>query len=278
MAREPGRPLITVSNHASTMDDPCLLSAMLPWRFFATEATHGGVRWTLCANDICHQSRLMSDFFLAGKTLPIVRGGGPTQPILSLMVAQLREHGDWLHIFPEGRVRQDGRMNPLKLGLAHVLCGVADASPIVLPFHHRGMEDVLRVKTVVPRVGNHVHVIIGEPIDMADLLLRCRKVRQLSVSKCIIFMPDSRVSCACRMARTSTSSHKRSCSVWLTAWRRCDWRRIRKRRTPNDPSTSCACERAAVCRTCAVLACTLLIVVLAASAASAFRVVRAVTL
>jgi 1-acyl-sn-glycerol-3-phosphate acyltransferase len=167
---------VTVSNHASTMDDPFLFCAMLPWRFFATESTHRGVRWTLCANDICHQSKLMSDFFRAGKTLPIVRGGGAEQPILRLMAERLREHGDWLHVFPEGRVRQDGQMNKLKSGLAHVLCGVADAAPIVLPFHHRGMEEVLRVKTVVPHTGKLVHVVVGEPIEMADLLQRCRKV------------------------------------------------------------------------------------------------------
>jgi monolysocardiolipin acyltransferase len=160
------------------MDDPCLLCAMLPWSFFATESSHERVRWTLCANDICHQSRLLSDFFRAGKTLPIVRGGGPEQPILQLMAERLRTHGDWLHVFPEGKVRQDGRMNKLKSGLAHVLCGIADAQPVVLPFHHRGMEEVLRVKTFVPHVGKRVSVLVGQPIELADLLQRCRKVRQ----------------------------------------------------------------------------------------------------
>lgn len=177
-SREPGRPLVTVSNHASTLDDPCVLIAMLPWRFFATEGfKHTNVRWTLCANDICHQNRPLSDFFLAGKTLPIVRGGGQDQAIMQLMRDRLRSHGDWLHLFPEGRVRQDGHMNKLKSGLAHLLCGIADADPIVLPFHHRGMENVLRVKTALPRVGNKVHIIVGQPIEMADLLRRCRKVR-----------------------------------------------------------------------------------------------------
>jgi hypothetical protein len=159
--------------HATFRD---LLSAMLPWKFFATEASHGHVRWTLCANDICHQNRLLSDFFLAGKTLPIVRGGGQDQAIMQLMRERLRTHGDWLHLFPEGRVRQDGQMNKLKSGLAHLLCGIADADPIVLPFHHRGMENVLRVKTTLPHVGNKIHIIVGQPIEMADLLSRCRKV------------------------------------------------------------------------------------------------------
>jgi monolysocardiolipin acyltransferase len=164
-----------VSNHASTLDDPTLFCAMLPLRLFATESSHGRVRWTLCAHDICHSNRLLSQFFLAGKTLPIVRGGGQTQPILSLVAERLRTHGDWLHVFPEGRVRQDGQMNPLKLGLGSVLCDIADASPVVLPFHHRGMEQAMAVKHATPRVNKRVHILVGEPIQMADLLARCRQ-------------------------------------------------------------------------------------------------------
>ncbi len=175
--REPGRPLITVSNHASTLDDPTLFCAMLPLSLFATESQHGKVRWTLCANEMCHQNKLLSEFFLSGKTLPIVRGAGQEQPVLALVARQLRTRGDWLHVFPEGRVRQDGRMNPLKSGLAHVLCDVAPASPVVLPFHHRGMERVIKAKTSRPRMNNRVSVVVGEPIQLADLLQRCRKVR-----------------------------------------------------------------------------------------------------
>ena len=174
-ARRAGQPLVTVSNHASTLDDPTLFCAMLPLRHFATESRHGRVRWTLCANDICHGSQRLSDFFLAGKTLPIVRGAGPGQPILALVAQQLRAHGDWLHVFPEGRVRQDGQMNPLKAGLAGVLCDLADTSPVVLPFHHRGMERVMVAKTQTPRINNRVRILVGEPIEMADLLARCRK-------------------------------------------------------------------------------------------------------
>lgn len=65
-------------------------------------------------------------------------------------------------------------MNPLKTGLARLLCDVAEADPIVLPFHHSGMEGAMRVKTTVPRVNQRVRVLVGEPLDMADLLARCR--------------------------------------------------------------------------------------------------------
>ena len=161
----------------STLDDPTLLTAMSPLGFFFTESRHGRVRWTMCANDMCHKNKLLSDFFLSGKTLPIVRGAGQQQPVLTLVAKQLRDHGDWLHVFPEGRVRQDGQMNPLKSGLANVLCDVADTKPIVLPFHHSGMERVIRAHTARPRINNRVRIVVGEPIYLDDLLLRCRKVR-----------------------------------------------------------------------------------------------------
>ena len=40
----------------STLDDPVVLSGMLPWSFFWTESQHSGVRWSLCAREICYKS------------------------------------------------------------------------------------------------------------------------------------------------------------------------------------------------------------------------------
>ena len=72
--RERPRGLITVSNHASTFDDPGVLSYLIPARYFATEPSHGGVRWTICTAEICAASPLVHMFFAAGKTVPINRG------------------------------------------------------------------------------------------------------------------------------------------------------------------------------------------------------------
>jgi|AntAceMinimDraft_11_1070367.scaffolds.fasta_scaffold61895_1 hypothetical protein len=47
-ARHRPQGLITVSNHASTFDDPGVLSYLIPFRYFMTEPSHGGVRWTMC--------------------------------------------------------------------------------------------------------------------------------------------------------------------------------------------------------------------------------------
>ena len=53
--------------------------------------------------------------------------------------------GDWLHIFPEGKVSKDGELGRLKWGLGKLLCDVEEMGgqqPIVLPFWHSGMEKV----------------------------------------------------------------------------------------------------------------------------------------
>ncbi|MQL83107.1 hypothetical protein Taro_015593, partial [Colocasia esculenta] len=57
-SRPPGRPLITVSNHMSTLDDP------LMWGFKGFPSTDTKVaRWVLAAEDICFKNRVMSYFF-----------------------------------------------------------------------------------------------------------------------------------------------------------------------------------------------------------------------
>ena len=144
VARPPGRGLLSVSNHTSTLDDPALFAAMLPLSLFATDPLGGGgerksssagegagagagsdkndfsvgggrsVRWSLCASDICfNKGKLISDFFLAGKTLPVERGGnkGVTQPATEA-AAEVLKGGGWVHVFPEGRVEPSGRLPP----------------------------------------------------------------------------------------------------------------------------------------------------------------------
>lgn len=137
-ARPPGRGLLSVSNHTSTLDDPALFAALLPLSLFATDPLGGGgggrqqadnnggdendfpagggrsVRWSLCAADICfNKGKLLSDFFLAGKTLPVERGAkkGVAQPATEAAAEVLRG-GGWVHVFPEGRVEPSGRLPP----------------------------------------------------------------------------------------------------------------------------------------------------------------------
>ena len=178
--RERPQGLITVSNHASTFDDPGVLSYLIPFRYFMTEPTHGGVRWTMCTKEICASSPAIHKFFTAGKTVPITRGGGINQKVMTTMAERVSK-GDWLHIFPEGRVSKDtNELGRLKWGLGKMLCDVealGGVPPVVLPFWHSGMERVKPYGVGMLYPFNHVHVTVGEPVDFSDMVGRCRKCR-----------------------------------------------------------------------------------------------------
>jgi hypothetical protein len=46
-------------------------------------------------------------FFLNGKALPVERGSGADQPVIGASARRLGA-GDWIHVFPEGRVQPAG--------------------------------------------------------------------------------------------------------------------------------------------------------------------------
>jgi len=134
------------------------------------------MRWSLCAREMCFANPLLSQFFLNGKVLPVDRGAGVDQPALRVAARQLAR-GDWVHLFPEGRIHFDGRLGPFRWGAGKLVCDAraanGGADPIVLPFYHSGMGDVVPMLTVLPRPGNAVHVTVGKPIDLSAATCRC---------------------------------------------------------------------------------------------------------
>ncbi|CAL9111833.1 unnamed protein product, partial [Musa textilis] len=61
-SRPPGVPLLTVSNHMSTLDDP------LMWGFKGFPSVDAKfARWVLAAEDICFKNKLFSYIFRLGK-------------------------------------------------------------------------------------------------------------------------------------------------------------------------------------------------------------------
>lgn len=165
--RPKGRPLITVSNHVASMDDPLVISALLPPRVLM-EAQN--LRWTLCATDRCFKNAVTSAFFRCVKVLPVSRGDGVYQKGLDMAVSKLN-NGGWVHIFPEGSRSRDGgkSMGSAKRGVGRLVLD-ADSIPIVVPFVHSGMQEVVPIGATLPRVGKTVTVLVGDPIHFDDLL------------------------------------------------------------------------------------------------------------
>ncbi|XP_078438385.1 phospholipid/glycerol acyltransferase family protein [Wolffia australiana] len=164
-SRPPGLPLLTVSNHTSTLDDP------LMWGFPGFPTMDAALaRWVLAAEDICFRNRFLSYCFRLGKCLPIVRGGGVYQENMNEAI-RILGRGGWLHTFPEGKIYQNcGPISRLKWGTASLIHR-SPVPPLVLPIFHSGFEKVMPEewfrgkRPPVPLWRKQVCIVVGEPID-----------------------------------------------------------------------------------------------------------------
>lgn len=174
--RPPGAGLITVANHTSMFDDPGVLSILMPWSWLWFEPWLNRVRWSLCAREVCFKNELLRQFFITGNTLPIKRGLGVHQPIVSVAAVALSQ-GRWVHLFPEGRINYDGKLGPLRWGVGKLVCEARQLAggvdPVVLPFYHSGMAHVLPITLDKLGVGQRVTVEVGERLRLDDLTCKC---------------------------------------------------------------------------------------------------------
>ena len=79
ISREPGVPLLTVSNHRSVADDPYVMSVILPYHIIIQPRF---LRYGLCSQEYCFNPRVPSAvhaYMGLGHVLPIYRGGGIDQ-------------------------------------------------------------------------------------------------------------------------------------------------------------------------------------------------------
>ncbi|CEO95301.1 unnamed protein product (mitochondrion) [Plasmodiophora brassicae] len=167
------QPMITVMNHNSTIDDPVLLAAIAP---VAVLRDPDRCNWSWCASEICFKNSLCSAFFGNCKTIPIVRGAGLLQPGVGRIVKYGCD-GQWINVFPEGKVIQSAAnsrlaLHPLRWGVGKVAVEIGRhyRRPIIIPIVHRGMQDVLPLHTWMPRFGHRVRVLCGNPIEYDDLV------------------------------------------------------------------------------------------------------------
>uniref|UniRef100_A0A336LR37 Tafazzin family protein n=1 Tax=Culicoides sonorensis TaxID=179676 RepID=A0A336LR37_CULSO len=168
--RTPGIPLLTVSNHHSCFDDPGMWG-LFPLRIACNP---NKIRWSLAAHDICFTQTYHSWFFMFGKCIPVVRGGGVYQPAVDLCIDKL-SIGEWVHIFPEAKVNMTKEVLRLKWGVGRMIYESA-VMPIVIPIWHIGMEEILpNEPPYYFRIGKRVTYNFGKPIDLNLLVKRLRE-------------------------------------------------------------------------------------------------------
>ncbi|RKP36965.1 Tafazzin [Dimargaris cristalligena] len=164
------RPLITVANHISALDDP-LLWGFLPLRQLLNR---NKVRWCLAAKELLFTNRLFITFFTLGQTMPLARGAGIFQPYLDNAIHRLNQN-KWVHLFPEGKIDQTPAFSYFRWGVARLVME-ADATPLVVPIWHTGMDKLFPTEpSRRPLVlGQRMKIVVGEPLDFAPLLQQSR--------------------------------------------------------------------------------------------------------
>ncbi|XP_027352246.1 tafazzin-like [Abrus precatorius] len=165
--RPKGKSLLTVSNHVASIDDPFVIASLLPPHVLLDAKN---LRWTLCATDRCFKNPVSSAFFRSVKVLPVSRGDGIYQEGMDMALSKLN-HGGWVHIFPEGSRSRDGgkTMGSSKRGVGRLVLD-GESMPLVVPFVHTGMQEIMPIGANFPRIGKMVTVLIGDPINFDDIL------------------------------------------------------------------------------------------------------------
>ncbi|KAF9673050.1 hypothetical protein SADUNF_Sadunf11G0108600 [Salix dunnii] len=173
-SRPPGVPLITVSNHMSTLDDPVM------WGFKGFPIFDSNLaRWALAAEDICFKNPLLTYFFRTGNHFFLLIFVYCSQcPVFRTLV-----HYCQLHTFPEGKVSQeDAPIRRLKWGTASLIVR-SPVTPIVLPIVHRGFEEVMPESFLFgrrppfPLCNKSINIVIGEPMEF-----NLPKMTQMAIS------------------------------------------------------------------------------------------------
>ncbi|VDD83412.1 unnamed protein product [Mesocestoides corti] len=187
------KPLITVSNHHSCLDDLLLFGMALPYKYLLDVDK---LKWTLAAVDICFLNKISCLFFTSGKGVPVWRrvrdpvtgevilpGLGVFQNSMDFCL-ELLNAGRWVHVFSQGRIilpherAQESKVR-LRWGIGRLLAE-ASVNPTVLPIWHCGFDDLNPCEPPYARNALNrlfgpprcVTVSVGTPFEVGGILRR----------------------------------------------------------------------------------------------------------
>lgn len=168
-------PLMTVSNHISTVDDPLIWGGLLTGKEVHSLINEGQMRWAVGARELTFTNPFTSWFFGRGQVIPIVRGDGIYQPAMREAI-EILNTDRWLHYFPEGKVIQyKDRIGRLKWGIGRLMME-ARKDVTILPIILKGF-DLMKPNDLMPMLNHNIEVIIGNPLNSSDLLKATEHIR-----------------------------------------------------------------------------------------------------
>ncbi len=186
MARPQHVPLITVSNHISTVDDPVMWGGLLTNRMICELIERDRMRHVPAAKEIVFTNFLFHWFFSTGQAIPIERGKGVYQPGMDEALNRVNK-GGWLHLFPEGKVIpsfDDYKIGRLKWGIGRLIME-AKVPPLILPIILKGF-DVMKPLDKLPRPYRQIAIAVGEVEDSNHYLKSTNHLTNLDTRRSAI--------------------------------------------------------------------------------------------
>lgn len=116
----------------------------------------------------------------------MVRGAGVNQSAIDVCIEKL-DDGDWVHIFPEGKVNVNKELVRFKWGIGRILYETK-CLPTIVPIWHEGMDTVLpNTPPYILQFGKKITINVGKPIDLQKLVddLREKNASELVARKAI---------------------------------------------------------------------------------------------
>ena len=153
------RNTLLLSNHQSLIDGFVIGFVWYP----QTWLKPGLMPWNPAAAENFYFNPLMAWLSDNWKCLPI-RPGRKDFGAMARIREALKD--GTMTIFPEGTRTRDGRLLPPRSGIAYVM---HQARPKAIPVCMDGMNRVMPVGTIVPRIGQTVYLYYGKAVDLEDL-------------------------------------------------------------------------------------------------------------
>ena len=96
---------------------------------------------------------------------------GVYQPAIDLCIQKLKL-GDWVHVFPEGKVNMEKEYLRLKWGVGRIIYETYPINmPLIIPMWHEGMDDLLpNYPPYYFRLNTKLTFNFGNPIDLSKTM------------------------------------------------------------------------------------------------------------